>query len=150
MFDVFGFKYNILQIWTCNTDGQSYALVTFGIINFVDVSGKMTFIFTRLIHVSEWLLCWIQVTIGIVSQQRNKMIKQLSVFWFMFSRWLHRRSWSNGQHSCFVLGRFRVKVSVWRQGILTEFFVCFPPIPPGECRDSTLKLGHDHFLPNPF
>jgi hypothetical protein len=57
MFDVFGFKYNILQKWTCNTDGQSYALVTFGIINFVDASGKMTFIFTRLIHVPERLLC---------------------------------------------------------------------------------------------
>jgi hypothetical protein len=23
-------------------------------------------------------------------------------------------------------------------------------VPPGECRDSTLKLGHDRFLPNPF
>jgi hypothetical protein len=23
-------------------------------------------------------------------------------------------------------------------------------VPPGECRDNTLKLGHNHFLPNPF
>jgi hypothetical protein len=33
--------------------------------------------------------------------------------------------------------------------ILTEGFV-FPSIPPGICRDTTLKLGHDRFLSNPF
>jgi len=26
----------------------------------------------------------------------------------------------------------------------------FSSVPPGEYRDSTLKLGHDRFLPNPF
>jgi len=26
----------------------------------------------------------------------------------------------------------------------------FSSVPPGECRSSTLKLGHDRFLPNPF
>jgi hypothetical protein len=29
-------------------------------------------------------------------------------------------------------------------------FSRFFSVTPGECRDSTLKLGHDHFLPNPF
>jgi hypothetical protein len=27
---------------------------------------------------------------------------------------------------------------------------CFPSVPPGEFWDSTLKLGFDRFLPNPF
>jgi hypothetical protein len=30
-----------------------------------------------------------------------------------------------------------------------EFFM-FSSVFPGEFRDSTLKLGHDRFLPNPF
>jgi hypothetical protein len=29
-------------------------------------------------------------------------------------------------------------------------FSWFSSVPPGECRDSILKLGHDRFLPNPF
>jgi hypothetical protein len=29
-------------------------------------------------------------------------------------------------------------------------FLWFSSILPGECWDSTLKLGHSHFLPNPF
>jgi hypothetical protein len=29
-------------------------------------------------------------------------------------------------------------------------FLWFSSIPPDECMDSTLKLGHDRFLPNPF
>jgi hypothetical protein len=36
-----------------------------------------------------------------------------------------------------------------RQGILT-CFSRFSSVSPGECRDSTLKLGHYRFLPNPF
>jgi hypothetical protein len=31
-------------------------------------------------------------------------------------------SWSSDQHSCFVFGRFRVQISVWRQAILPEIF----------------------------
>jgi hypothetical protein len=29
-------------------------------------------------------------------------------------------------------------------------FLYFSSVRPGECRDSTLKLGHDYFLPNNF
>jgi hypothetical protein len=29
-------------------------------------------------------------------------------------------------------------------------FSWFSSVLPGKCRDSTLKLGHDHFLPNHF
>jgi hypothetical protein len=29
-------------------------------------------------------------------------------------------------------------------------FSWFSSVPPGKCRDSTLKLGHDRFLPHPF
>jgi hypothetical protein len=29
-------------------------------------------------------------------------------------------------------------------------FSWFSSVAPGECRDGALKLGHDHFLPNPF
>jgi hypothetical protein len=29
-------------------------------------------------------------------------------------------------------------------------FSQFSSVPPGECRDCTLKLGHDRFLSNPF
>jgi hypothetical protein len=33
---------------------------------------------------------------------------------------------------------------------LTWCFSWFASFPPDECWDSTLKLGHDRFLPNPF
>jgi hypothetical protein len=58
-----------------------------------------------------------------------------------------RTSWSIGQHSYFVFGRYRVQMSAgdWISGL--EVFVGFS-VPPGECRDSTLRLGHERFLPN--
>jgi hypothetical protein len=33
---------------------------------------------------------------------------------------------------------------------LPWLFFCGFPVPPGECWDSILKLGHDRFFPNPF
>jgi hypothetical protein len=55
-------------------------------------------------------------------------------------------SWLSSWHSCFVFGKFRIKVSARRPAILTEVFLRVSRI----CRDNTLKLGHDRFLPNPF
>jgi hypothetical protein len=52
-------------------------------------------------------------------------------------------------HSCFVSGRSRLQISARIPDILTDVFVIFLS-PPSECRDSTLKLGHDCFLPNTF
>jgi hypothetical protein len=37
-----------------------------------------------------------------------------------------------------------------RPAILFEVLCDFPLVPPGECRDSTLQLDHDHFPPNHF
>jgi hypothetical protein len=36
-----------------------------------------------------------------------------------------------------------------RPAILIEVFVVFS-VPPGECQDSALKLGHDRFPQNPL
>jgi hypothetical protein len=44
----------------------------------------------------------------------------------------------------------RVQISTQRQAILTEVSRGVFPVPPGEYHDSTLKLGHDLILPNPF
>jgi hypothetical protein len=50
-------------------------------------------------------------------------------------------------HINFVLVRFRVQFLAQRPAILTEFFLWFSSVLPGECWD---KLGHDRFLLNPF
>jgi hypothetical protein len=78
-----------------NTVSQSCATVTIGIINFVDASENMTFIFPCLVHVPEWVLCWVQAIAGTVSQQEKqimetKLLKNYSiyVFSFLFLRWL--------------------------------------------------------------
>jgi hypothetical protein len=44
----------------------------------------------------------------------------------------------------------RVQISTQRQAILTEVSRGFFPVPLGEYHDSTLQLGHDLLLPNPF
>jgi hypothetical protein len=61
----------------------------------------------------------------------------------------HRTSLSSGKYSCFVYGRSRAQVSARRPANLTEGFRGFRQS-PGEGRVSTLKIGHDRFLPNPF
>jgi hypothetical protein len=38
----------------------------------------------------------------------------------------------------------------WPGDQLSRGFWCFFSFPPRECRDSTLKLGQDRFLPNHF
>jgi hypothetical protein len=38
----------------------------------------------------------------------------------------------------------------WRPAILIEVFSWFYSVPPGECHNSNLKLGHERFQPNPF
>jgi hypothetical protein len=43
----------------------------------------------------------------------------------------------------------RFKFQPERPAIPIEVYVGFS-VHPGECLDSTLKLGHDRFLPNPF
>jgi hypothetical protein len=57
-----------------------------------------------------------------------------------------RKSWWSGLHSCFIFGSSRVQISARRQAVHPKGFLS----PPGECRHSTLKLGHDRFLPSPF
>jgi hypothetical protein len=47
---------------------------------------------------------------------------------------------------CFVFGTSRVQISA-RDRIS---WLSFASVPPDICRDSTLKLGHHHFLPHPF
>jgi hypothetical protein len=49
-----------------------------------------------------------------------------------------------------VFGWPRVKISARIRAIQTELFSWFSSVPPGECRDSILKLGNDRFLPNPL
>jgi hypothetical protein len=50
----------------------------------------------------------------------------------------------------FVSGRLRVRFSASATGSSDWGFSCFFSVPPSQCRDSNLKLGHDRFLPNPF
>jgi hypothetical protein len=47
------------------------------------------------------------------------------------------------------LGGPGFKSQPWRPATLIEVFRAMS-VPPGEFRDSTLKLGHYRFLPNPF
>jgi hypothetical protein len=44
----------------------------------------------------------------------------------------------------------RFKSRSRRPAIPTEVFLLFYSVAPGECRDKTLKLGRDRFLPNLF
>jgi hypothetical protein len=70
-FDVFGVKSDIFQKWTYTTDSLSSAILKFSIMNFVGTSENITFKFSSLIHVPEWVLCWVQVMVGTVSQQEE-------------------------------------------------------------------------------
>jgi hypothetical protein len=56
---------------------------------------------------------------------------------------------SSNQNQLIWLHRSRVQTSTRRSANVTEVFVV-SSVPPEESRDSTLKLGHDRFLPNPF
>jgi hypothetical protein len=72
----------------------------------------------------------------------------------MFDKWLHPRLFQ--RHGRVVntptlyAGGPEFDSQPRRMAILTEVFQWFSPVPPGKCPDSTLKLGHDRFLPNPF
>jgi hypothetical protein len=52
------------------------------------------------------------------------------------------------KHSCFVFGRSRVHILARTPATLR--FSRFSSVTPGECRDSTLKFGHDRFHTKPF
>jgi hypothetical protein len=46
----------VFEKWTYNTDSQSCATVTFGMVNCVSVSRNITFTFSGFIRVPEWVL----------------------------------------------------------------------------------------------
>jgi hypothetical protein len=64
-----------------------------------------------------------------------------------YTDWQTRNEWLT------LLHRIR-KVPGWNFGPETCYpnwgFLWFPSVPPGKCWYSTLKLGHDRFLPHPF
>jgi len=61
---------------------------------------------------------------------------------------LHDNTTQNTHASCLGCPRFKSR----RRGDRLSWlrFSWFSTVPPRECRDSTLKLGHDRFVPNPF
>jgi hypothetical protein len=72
-----------------------------------------------------------------------------------YTSWDCQEKIQRGTNIAFAINRIMVAYQphqrrIWEEQWILRGISWFSSVPPAECKDSTLKLGHDRFVPNPF